>query len=195
MPHPAGKQLWGGVTRSHNGCADLSRMLHYALAGPGKRGATLCQAGCRAEGEQVMRKLLSLAALVFAAVVAVQAYAPRANAAVLPAGVASLAAEKNVTIQKAYYGCHWTDEGYRRCGYRHRHWRGGYWGHHHWRRHHYWRHHYWRRHHWRGHRYWRGSADDYGYRPYYQRRHYYYRSYYSGYRPGLYRNCIGICWW
>lgn len=137
-----------------------------------------------------MRKLLSLAALVCAAVVTVLAFAPRANAAVLPSGVAALAAENNETIQKAYYRCWWTDEGYRRCGYRHRHWRGGYWGHRHWRHHHYWRHRYWRYRH-----YWRDSSDDYGYRPYYHRRHYYYRSYYSGYRPGYYRNCIGICWW
>jgi hypothetical protein len=170
-------------------------MLHYGLAGPGERGATLCRAGCSAEGETVMRKLLSLAALVVAAVVAVQAYAPRANADVLPSGVVALAAEKNGTIEKAYYRCRWTDEGYRRCGYRHRHWRGGYWGHRHWRHHYYGRHHYWRRHYWR-HRYYGGASDDdYGYRPYYHRRHYYYRSYYSGYRTGYYRNCIGICWW
>jgi hypothetical protein len=125
-----------------------------------------------------MRKLLSLVALSCAVMVAAGVFATRANATPLPSGVMTLKVEQSDAVQKAYYG-----------GYRHhRHWRHYGWRHG-YGRHYGWRHHYgygyghygWRHHH------------------YYHRRHYYYQSYdrpyYRGYGYGLYRNCIGLCWW
>jgi hypothetical protein len=142
-----------------------------------------------------MRKLLSLVALSCVMAVAFGAFAPRANATLLPSGVVTLKVEQADAVQKAYYGCWWRD-GYRHCGYRHRYWRHHYgWHHHYGWRHRYWRHRYYHRHH-----YWREGYDgDYDSGRYYHRRHYYYRSYdrpyYRGYGYGLYRNCIGLCWW